>query len=80
MQLDTLLSALMTFYGDCLTTYPELLTDPALAAIERAMREPSDLDGAPEDNPAFRLMFFLSEYREASALPSYAPLYEAARL
>ena len=72
-----LLLALMRFYGDCLMAYPELLESAELTAIEAAMREPVNPEQDAADNPAFRLMFFLSEYKDADLLPSYPALYDA---
>lgn len=72
---QNLLDATMAFYGDCLTTYPELLTDPQMNAIEAAMKRPVPLDA--DDNPAYRLVVYLSEYKECSYLLSYEPVYEA---
>ena len=75
--LDTLHDALMTFYGEALMHYPELMGDAELAAIEAALRGPSKPEQDADNNPAWRLMVFLSEYRDAAELSSYAALYEA---
>lgn len=72
---QNLLDATMAFYGDCLTTYPELLNDPQLNAIEAAMKRPVPPDA--DDNPAYRLVVYLSEYKGCSSLLSYEQVYEA---
>lgn len=70
-----MLDTVMRFYGDCLRTYPELLYDAGLNRIEAAMRGPVPDD--PADNPAYRLLVFLSKYKDCAELPSYAAVYAA---
>ena len=67
----------MAFYGDALRAYPELLTHPLLNSIEADMRGPCDDDQPPEENPAYRLLIFLGEYRDCIELPSYEAVYAA---
>lgn len=68
------------FLRDSLYRYPELLLDTLFNAICEDMKRPPapDIDEQPlETNPAYRLIVFLSEYKDCIELPSYEAVYNA---
>lgn len=77
MSTQQLHDALMIFYGECLHAYPALLNNPELRAIEADMKQPVPEGQDATENPAYRLLLFLSEYQDSVDLPSYQAVYDA---
>lgn len=65
------------FLTDSLYRYPELLADTLFNAICEDMKRPPADEQPLETNPAYRLLVFLSEYRDCAELPSYEAVYNA---
>jgi hypothetical protein len=65
------------FLTDSLYRYPELLLDTLFNAIGDDMKRPPVDEQPPETDPAYRLIVFLSEYRDCAELPSYEAVYNA---
>jgi hypothetical protein len=65
------------FLTDSLYRYPELLSDTLFNAICTDMMRPPVDEQPLEQDPAYRLIVFLSEYKDCIELPSYEAVYNA---